>query len=135
VKSPKKSVPHYVHTAGVIIKDGKVLMAKRPSEGLLGGMWEFPNGRVNGDPLEGLAAALKTGYNLRLRVKRQSVDRAKPLGVVQHAYSHFSVSVYVYKGELASQLIANNLKWIPLSRLNDYPMGKIDRQIASMLLK
>lgn len=134
VKSPKKSVPHHVHAAGVLITDGKVLLAKRPSEGLLGGMWEFPNGRVNGDPLEGLAGALKTGYNLRLRVNRRNVDRAEPLGIVQHGYSHFSVSVYVYKAELASRVIANNLKWIPLSKLNDYPMGKIDRQIASMLV-
>ena len=51
VVKPKKETPHYVHAAGVIVKDGKVLLAKRPSKGLLGGMWEFPNGRVTGNRL------------------------------------------------------------------------------------
>jgi A/G-specific adenine glycosylase len=59
VKTPKKNVPHHVHAAGVIVRrignppHTLVLLAKRPSKGLLGGMWEFPNGRVSGDPREG----------------------------------------------------------------------------------
>jgi A/G-specific adenine glycosylase len=135
VKTPKKSVPHHVHAAGVIVENGKVLLSKRPSKGLLGGMWEFPNGRVSGDPLGELAQALKTGYNLRLRGKRRSVQNTEPLGIVQHGYSHFSVSVYVYACELASDVIGENMKWIPLQKLDDYPMGRIDRQIALLLQK
>ena len=61
VKMPKKIVPEYVHAAGVVIRrtlaphasagvanppHDQVLLAQRPSTGLLGGMWEFPNGRV-----------------------------------------------------------------------------------------
>src|SRR5512138_3477841 len=89
VKQPKKDVPHYTHAAAVVIQQGKVLLAQRPSEGLLGGMWEFPNGRVEGDPARGLSKALKTGYNLRLRVIADHGGRNKEaLGVVQHGYSH-----------------------------------------------
>lgn len=155
VKTPKKSVPHHVHVAAVIRRKivadpaaggddpthEQVLLAKRPSEGLLGGMWEFPNGRVlpkgeaAGVPLEGLAGALKTGYNLRLRVSRRASAEIRYLGRVEHAYSHFSISVHVYRCDLASDVIGENLKWIPIQKLRDYPMGKIDRQIASMLLK
>jgi A/G-specific adenine glycosylase len=135
VKMPKKSVPHHVHAAGVIVENAKVLLSKRPSKGLLGGMWEFPNGRVGGDPLEELAQALKTGYNLRLRANRRSVQNMEPLGVVHHGYSHFSVSVYVYACELALDAIGENMKWIPLQKLDDYPMGRIDRQIALLLQK
>src|SRR5512139_3105433 len=71
-KTPKKNVPRYVHAAAVIVQRGRVLLAQRPSQGLLGGMWEFPNGRVDGDPARELAKALKTGYNLRLRAIRTS---------------------------------------------------------------
>lgn len=133
VKSPKKSVPHHIHAAVVIIEDGKVLLAKRPSQGLLGGMWEFPNARVSADPLEGLAEALKTGYNLRLRVNRRKAARMEHLGIVEHAYSHFSVAVYVYRCERSSNVLGETLKWVPVQKLGDYPMGKIDRQIASLL--
>jgi len=133
VRSPKKTVPHYTHAAGVIVEDGSVLLARRPSEGLLGGMWEFPNGRVNGDPLERLADALKTGYNLRLRKSRRSSPKQEALAVVEHGYTHFSVSTYVYRCELASMQESENLKWVLLNNLDDYPMGRIDRQIADLL--
>jgi A/G-specific adenine glycosylase len=131
VMKPKKDVPHYVQVAGVIIKRGRVLLVQRPSKGLLGGMWEFPNGRVSGDPAKGLAKALKTGYKLRLRVKRgANIENKKGLGVVQHAYSHFTVTVYPFECELLSMSKDKNLKWVSMKELDDYPMGKIDRQIA-----
>ena len=133
VKTPKKSVPHHVHAAGVFVKRGRVLLAKRPSKGLLGGMWEFPNGRVAGDPLEGLAQALKTGYGLRLGTSRRIVRETEPLGVVRHGYSHFSVTVHVYRSELADEPGNEHMKWIPLRELDEYPMGRIDRQIANLL--
>ncbi len=137
VKNPKKDVPHYIHAAGVIIERGRVLLAQRPSQGLLGGMWEFPNGRVvpkgdaNGDPARGLSNALKTGYNLQLHTERSR--SAEAIGIVRHGYSHFSVTVHVFRCELTSKPSVPNLKWIPLKHLDDYPMGKIDRQIAKMI--
>jgi A/G-specific adenine glycosylase len=133
VKMPKKSVPHYIHAAGVSLRRGRVLLARRPSRGLLGGMWEFPNGRVSGAPPEGLAQALEAGYSLRLREKRRSVQKMEPLGLVHHAYTHFSVSVYAYLCELESVSKQENLKWVLLKDLDEYPMGKIDRQIANLL--
>jgi A/G-specific adenine glycosylase len=132
VMKPKKDVPHYVHAAGVIIKRGRVLLAQRPSNGLLGGMWEFPNGRVNGDPAKELAKALKTGYKLRLRVKQGgNIQNKTALGVVQHAYSHFTVTVYAFECDLVSMSKDKNLKWVSLKELDHFPMGKIDRQIAN----
>ncbi|HET9910867.1 MAG TPA: A/G-specific adenine glycosylase [Anaerolineales bacterium] len=171
VKTPKKDVPHYVHAAGVIVERGKVLLAQRTSQGLLGGMWEFPNGRVDGDPARELPKALKTGYNLRLRVTELRAERSEPrgerrrprhppaptrdllgksggvrpgqvsahkqesLGIVQHGYSHFSVTTYVFRCELLAPPKASNLKWVRLKDLDTYPMGKIDRQIAEMIAK
>ena len=145
VMKPKKDVPHYIHAAGVFVRrigreaspEGdnppydEVLLAQRPSQGLLAGMWEFPNGRVNGDPAKGLAKVLKTGYNLHIRAKRNK----EVLITVQHAYSHFKVTVYAYQCELQSAPQNGILKWIPIKELDDYPMGKIDRQIARVIAK
>jgi A/G-specific adenine glycosylase len=136
VMKPKKEVPHYIHAAAVIVGQAgnvrnKVLMAQRPSQGLLAGMWEFPNGRVTVDPAKGLAKALKTGYNLQIRMKRNK----EVLTTVQHAYSHFKVTVYAFQCELQSVSQNGNLRWIPIRELDDYPMGKIDRQIAKMIAK
>jgi A/G-specific adenine glycosylase len=126
VLKPRKKTPHYVHAAGVIVRRGRVLLAKRPSQGLLGGMWEFPNGRVNGDPAKGLVKALKAAYRLKVR-------RRDALAVVEHAYTHFSVTVHAFSCEFVSRSENGSLKWISLAELNSHPMGRIDRQIARQL--
>jgi hypothetical protein len=96
-------------------------------------MWEFPNGRVDGDPLAGLASALQTGYNLRLRKNRRRIQNTEMLGIVHHGYSHFSVDTYAYTCELESMPNQKNLKWVWIKDLDEYPMGKIDRQIARLV--
>jgi A/G-specific adenine glycosylase len=132
VLKPKKETPHYVHAAGVIVRQNsdslheEVLLAKRPSKGLLGGMWEFPNGRVEEESAEGLESVLETGYRLK-------VQRGEALGIIRHAYTHFRVTVHAYCCELISTSDKKNLKWVKLKELDDYPMGKVDRQIARML--
>lgn len=129
VLKPKKETPHHNHAAGVILRrldntlHDEVLIAKRPSRGLLGGMWEFPNGRVKGDPAKGLESALETGYKLKVR-------RGEALDVVQHAYTHFRVTVHAFRCELVSMSVNESLKWVKLGELDNYPMGKVDRQIA-----
>jgi A/G-specific adenine glycosylase len=104
----------------------EVLLAKRPSKGLLGGMWEFPNGRVAGEPADELESPLETGYRLK-------VQKGEALGVVRHAYTHFRVTVHAYRCVLASMSQNESLKWVKLKELDEYPMGKVDRQIARML--
>ena len=89
-------------------------------------MWEFPNGRVDGEPVEGLESALETGYRLK-------VQGGEALGIVKHAYTHFRVTVHAYRCELVSMSENESLKWVKLKELDDYPMGKVDRQIARML--
>lgn len=128
VPKAKKKVPHHVHAAAVIVQEGRVLLAQRPPDGLLGGMWEFPNGRVNGNPAEDLAPVIEREYQLKVR-------RVAPLGEVRHAYTHFKVTEFAFHAELIQSSEQENLRWVGLDELDDYPMGKIDRQIAKKLQK
>ncbi len=109
-----------------MVKNGRVLLAKRPSKGLLGGMWEFPNGRVEDNPAKELAKNLRSGYQLK-------VQRSDALGVVKHAYTHFKVTVHVFQCKLVSMMKNQNMKWVELKNLEDFPMGKVDRQITKLL--
>lgn len=128
VRKPKKAAPEYVHAAGVIVRRGKVLLAQRPANGLLGGMWEFPNGRVEGNPAGELSNALEEGYRLKVR-------GGEALGLVQHAYTHFKVTTHVFRCVLLSRAVAPNLRWVAVVDLDRYPMGKIDRRIAGMIMQ
>ena len=136
VRKPKKAVPHYVQAAAVVVVQvdnlHKVLLAQRPSNGLLGGMWEFPNGRVapGRDPARDLAKVIRSAYSLRLGAKRKVT-----LGVFRHAYTHFKVTVHAFACDADSISEFQNMKWVALQDLDDYPMGRIDRQIAQALLQ
>jgi A/G-specific adenine glycosylase len=123
VKKAGKPAPGFVHAAGVIVQRGRVLLAKRPSGGLLGGMWEFPNGRVEGDPAEELAKVLWAGYGLKVR-------RRDAAGVVCHAYTHFTVTVHVFLCDLSVKPRSDSLKWVRWADLDVHPMGKADRMVA-----
>ena len=135
VLKPKKAVPSYVHAAAVIVERGRVLLRQRPAEGLLGGMWEFPNARIDGDPAKALVKALMKATNIKVRIEpRRNVKNGGALGFVEHAYSHFKVTVYPFFCEKVSIPKAKNLKWVKLTELDEYPMGKVDRQIAEKIV-
>jgi adenine-specific DNA glycosylase len=63
------------------------------------------------------------------------VSKPESMGIVEHGYSHFSVTVHIFACELISKPKETNLKWVSLNSLKAFPMGKIDRQIAKMITK
>lgn len=126
VMKPKRQIPTYVHAAAVIVERGRVLLSQRPGDGLLGGMWEFPNVRIDGDPAKALVKALRGATRLK-------VKRGEGLDPISHAYSHFRILVYPFQCVKVEIPKEKNLKWVRLKDLEDYPMGKVDRQIARKL--
>jgi A/G-specific adenine glycosylase len=127
---PKKVIPHHTVTAAIIRRDGKILLAKRPAEGLLGGMWEFPGGKVEAG--ESLTSALQREIYEELGTK---IRVGKSFGVYRHAYTHFRITLHAFLCELDGgqpprPLEAEELVWVSPTRLSNYPMGKVDRLIA-----
>lgn len=123
------AVPHITVTAGILEKDGAVLIARRPSKGLLGGMWEFPGGTLEED--EDLPGCLKRELGEELGI---DVEVGPEFGVYQHAYTHLRVTLHAFRCQVVSgepqALAADELRWVKPGGLADFPMGKIDRQIA-----
>jgi A/G-specific adenine glycosylase len=129
VRQARPAVPHITVCAAVITRKGRVLIARRPSSGLLGGMWEFPGGKV--EPGEELDAGLRREIREELDVP---VTVGEPVGVYHHAYTHFRVTLHAFCCRLESgdpkPLEASEIRWEPPGNLSTFPMGKIDRQIA-----
>jgi A/G-specific adenine glycosylase len=132
VLAPRPPVPHYLVTAAVIERAGRVLLARRPPDGLLGGLWEFPGGKVQ--PGESLPAALEREIREELAT---AITVGAQLGVYRHAYTHFRVTLHAFHCTLAGAepqaLEHSALAWAAPADLAAYPMGKIDRQIARRL--
>ena len=121
-----------VLAAAVIRSNGKVFIAQRPDKGLLGGMWEFPGGKI--EPNESLETCLKREICEELNV---DIAVGAPVGVYQHAFTHFKITLHAFECQLVhGSPVANehnDLRWVKLAELQDFPMGKVDRQIAEAL--
>ena len=133
VKAAKPELPHYTVTAAVIQRQGQVLIAQRPPNGLLGGMWEFPGGKI--EPGESLPECLEREISEELGAQIRVGD---PFGVYRHAYTHFRVTLHAFcctlvNGRQPRPVQVHDLRWVSRQELQDYPMGKIDRQIAGRL--
>jgi A/G-specific adenine glycosylase len=65
------------------------------------------------------------------------IEVGESLGVYQHAYTHFRVTLHAFCCRLVEgepqPLEASALAWVSAGELGTYPMGKIDRQIAREL--
>lgn len=134
VREEKAPPPHLQVTAAVIENNGKVLLAKRPAEGLLGGMWEFPGGKQEEN--ETLPETLTREIKEELKA---TIQVGEFLGTYDHAYTHYKVTLHAYRCHLLSDDLQMHyhtaLDWVTLDSLEDYPMGKLDRLIASRLLE
>jgi A/G-specific adenine glycosylase len=133
VAASKAAIPHHTVTAAVIQRNGQVLITQRPANGLLGSLWEFPGGKLR--PGEDLAACLQREIKEELEAE---ILVGEPFGEYRHAYTHFRVTLHAFLCQLDEGIPpravqVQDLRWVKPEELVDYPMGKIDRQIARRL--
>ncbi|NMB91008.1 MAG: A/G-specific adenine glycosylase [Chloroflexi bacterium] len=132
VLAARPEVPHIQVAAAIIQRDGRLLIARRPSNGLLGGLWEYPGGKREDG--EDFPACLRREILEELGAE---VEVGELFGVYKHAYTHFKVTLHAFRCRLVAgepqALQASQLRWVTVQELGDYPMGKIDRRISDHL--
>ncbi len=133
VKKKKKPVPHFDIACAVIRRnDGRILICQRHPDGLLGGLWEFPGGKLEeNESLEQAAAreALEeTGVRIRV---------GKKIVAVKHAYSHFKITLHAFEAEFvsgtATALACAKVKWVRLQDLDGYAFPTANRSLLSFV--
>lgn len=133
-KSPTKKRPHHQIGVGIIIKDKEeVLIALRPEDAMLGGLWEFPGGKQKED--EEMEQTVIRELNEELGVE---VSVTKPFMKLDHAYSHFKITMHAYLCELENGIPEPNesqeVRWIAIDELADYPFPKANRKLTEKLM-
>lgn len=106
---------------GVVKKRGRWLLVQRAEQGLLGGLWEFPGGAVDGgqDPAKTCKHQIKAVVNLDVSV-------GEHLTTVRHTYTHFKLRMNVYEclwldGRVFLRGPAD-FRWILPTRISDLPL-------------
>lgn len=130
----RKKLPHFDVTAAVIHRNGKVLIAQRPADGMLGGLWEFPGGKKQ--PGESLPDCLKREIREELAVE---IEVGEPVVSVQHSYTHFKITLHAFHCRLVAgqpqAVQVADWRWVTLEELDRYAFPTTDRQIIAALRK
>lgn len=131
VKTPRAETPHYDVTAGLIWNErGQLLIAQRPLDGLLGGLWEFPGGKQ--EPGETLTECLKRELREELAIE---VSVGDLYARVRHAFTHFKITLHAFTCRYISgepqALGVRAWAWVMPDALDAYSFGKADRQVIA----
>lgn len=131
-KQRQAPLPHYTIVAGIVFKDTQILIDKRRADGLLGGLWEFPGGkkRKNESFKTAVAREVKEETGIDIEVGAR-------LCIVQHAYSHFKITLHAYlcryESGIAKPLACDAVKWIKPKDLNKFALPAANQKIIACL--
>lgn len=138
VKRAKKELPHYEIAVGVIWKPARtspharILIQQRAPTGLLGGLWEFPGGKIEpGEkPAQCVAREIREELGLEVKVREK-------IAVVKHAYSHFSITLHAFACDYVSGRVrlkgAQAFRWVRPADLSTYPFPAANKKILAQL--
>jgi 8-oxo-dGTP diphosphatase len=112
--------------------DRRVLLTKRPPGSHMGGLWEFPGGKVDDGetPLTALARELREELGLEVRIEQPitfAVHEEPGLRILLLFYA-----VKIVDGEPRGRE-GQAVKWVPVSELPSYPTPPADAEIVRCL--
>ena len=109
------------------------LLHRRPSKGLLAGMWEFPNCVGEGEQGKNALTAELSVIGVRV------VEVSGPVKQIRHVFSHKVWQMTVYEacaaGDVADRLVLpSGWRWVPVTELADYNLaGPHNRILGEMV--
>ena len=124
-----------VAACALIDADGRVLLAQRPADKSMAGLWEFPGGKVEpGErPEDTLIRELEEELGIVV-----SEPCLAPLTFASHAYPDFYLLMPLYvcrrwEGTVTAKE-GQRLAWVRPNRLREYKMPPADEPLVAHLM-
>ena len=135
MRETSSPLPH--KTIGVAViwnEQSQILIDRRRAEGLLGGLWEFPGGKIEcGETVE---ECIKREIQEELGI---DIEVGERLITIDHAYSHFRVTLTVHHcrhlSGLPQPIECDEIRWVTLDEIDQFPFPKANSQIIAALRK
>lgn len=123
-----------VAAAALVDAQGRVLIAQRPEGKSLGGLWEFPGGKVEAGETPEWALVRELKEELGVDVEPGHLD---PFAFASHTYPEFHLLMPLYLGRVwqgaPTAHEAQALAWVPPAALKHYPMPPADVVLVERL--
>jgi 8-oxo-dGTP diphosphatase len=114
--------------------DGRILLAQRPPGKAMGGLWEFPGGKVESGERPEASLIRELQEELGIVVKEECLA---PLTFASHRYPDFHLLMPLYVCRrwdgIAQPREAQTLKWVRPNDLRNYPMAPADEPLIPHL--
>jgi 8-oxo-dGTP diphosphatase len=123
-----------VVAVALIDPDGRVLLARRPKDKAMAGLWEFPGGKTHDGESPEAALIRELEEELGIDVAESCLA---PLTFASHRYERFHLLMPLYvcrrwRG-VPTPREGQELKWVRPARLGDYEMPPADRPLVAAL--
>ena len=124
-----------VAAVALVDADGRVLISKRPEGKQLGGLWEFPGGKVEAGERPEAALIRELKEELAIDVAESCLA---PLTFASHSYDDFHLLMPLYVCRRWQGTVrgaeGQELAWVRPLRLRDYAMPPADIPLIPHLI-
>ena len=103
---PKKTIPQKQTTMLLILDGNEVMLEKRPSSGIWGGLWSLPE--ISMQDIASEVALRKFGLD---------VEAEEPLESIQHVFTHFKLEILPQPLSVTNKPLQTNMPntiWLPI---------------------
>jgi 8-oxo-dGTP diphosphatase len=127
------SPPHKVIGVAVIRNDkNQILIDRRRPYGAMGGLWEFPGGKV--EPNETVIDCIQREIEEELGI---NIEVGESLITIEHTYTHLKVTLIVHLCKHVSgipqPIECDEVRWVKLDELSQYEFPEANTQIITAL--
>ncbi len=125
--------PHKIIGVAVIWNDQRqILIDRRLPKGVMGGLWEFPGGKI--EPSETIEECIKREIYEELGI---NIDVGEHLITIDHVYTHLHVTLIVHHcrhiSGVPEPLECDEVRWVNLDELEQFSFPEANIQIIAAL--
>jgi len=131
-RSRRPRIPTYAVAVGVVFRKNRVLILQRKESGFLGGLWEFPGGKLQPGETPEAACIREIREETALSA---AVERS--LTRIRHSYTHFKIVADIFRcrylGGRVHRSSAVAHRWVRIQELDRFPFPGANRKFMPLL--